>query len=120
MVFIISKCRSFYPSDLICRTELELKAVEDSVTQRHIPEERSPQPHRHEYKQDALIYCSSLYLTMAPQLRSVNRVKCEDHCGKGAMYKAAVVAIFYEIILEFSRKKDTRVRQNKLARIHDQ
>jgi len=54
---------------------------------------------------------------MAPQLRSVNRVKCEDRCGKGAMCKEAVVANFMKYILELSHEK---VRQNKLAREYDQ
>jgi hypothetical protein len=53
---------------------------------------------------------------MAPQLPSVNRVKCEDKCGKGAMCREAVVVNFMKYILELSHKK---VRQNKLARIYD-
>ena len=67
--------------------------------------------------QETLKCCFSLYLTMAPQLRSVNRVKCEDRCGKGAMCKEAVVANFMKYILELSHEK---VRQNKLAREYDQ
>jgi len=47
---------------------------------------------------------------MVPQLRSVNKVKCEYQCGKGAMCKEAVVANFMKYILEFSHKK---VRHNK-------
>jgi hypothetical protein len=53
---------------------------------------------------------------MAQQLRSVNSVKCEDRCGKGAMCKEAVVANFMKYILELSHKK---VRQNKWSRIYD-
>ena len=44
---------------------------------------------------------------MAPQLRSVNRVKCEDQCGKGAMCKEAVVGKFYEIYSRAFPQKST-------------
>ena len=59
--------------------------------------------------QEVLKCCFSLYLTMSHQLRSVNRVKWEDRCGKGAMCKEAVLANFMKYILELSHKKYDKI-----------